>query len=1085
MAVESSLETRIKDWEERLARGVDSHPPLTLTPAWWQARLLRWATSDPDFRVKLLRFVDVLPTLRTARSIADHVRQYFRGSAPGIVHTASGLASQALFRPVLSQAVRQGVFSMAHRFIAGETPEAAIPALRDLARDVVASTVDLLGEETLSDAEADAYLARYTALLETLSANLDTISPEDERWSGVPAVNISIKLSALVPHLEPAAPEYVSETASKRLRPLLRLAIQHGAFINFDLEQYRYKDLVHRAFEDVVLEPEFTGFPHVGLVVQAYLRDAVDDVARLADLARRRAAPFSVRLVKGAYWDEERIVAAQNSWPLPVFEEKAGTDASFEACTNALLAAWPHLRPAFGTHNPRSVAQAVVKARQAGLLDYEVEFQTLYGMAEGLRDTLAGAGYRTRVYVPVGRIIPGMAYLVRRLLENTSNQAWFNAGAIASPTPSSEAQDPSPMPLPSPAHGREPALSEKLRSGEDTKGAQGEGSSSLQSPASSLEPAFTNASPAQFFDPEVRERMHAALARARRGFGASYSLLISSRQVSDRPFSQVRYPAAPDTTIGRVAQATRDDVDAAVSAAREAFPAWRDLPAEERGDILRRAAEIMEQRRFDLAASMVFESAKPWHEADSDVCEAIDYLRYYAAQGEDLASGVGLPRPWLEGGGIPGEHNEYFYEGRGVTAVIAPWNFPLAIITGMSAGALAGGNAAILKPAAQSPIIAHRLVEILREAGVPDAVVQYLPGPGGDIGRTLVEHPGIDNIAFTGSSAVGLGIIEAAARSSSVILRSGGGEEAGGATKDLGGLQAHGISEPRLRPSLKRVVAEMGGKNAIIIDEDADLDQAVSGAVISAFGYAGQKCSACSRLIIVGSAYEEALERLKNAVTSLVVGPPDDPATFLPPVIGPDARDKISAYIDSGRTYATLLVQTNIPVILSDDHSLSGHHAPSRRNLEAERGVNSDPSSAGTETPGYYVSPTVFTGVPVDSPLAREEIFGPVLCVFRAATFEEALEIALRSDFALTGGVFSRNPRHIELARRAFRTGNLYINRKITGAIVGRQPFGGLAMSGVGEKAGGPDYVRQFMQPRVVSENTMRRGFAPEDVASA
>ncbi len=1028
MAVESSLETRIKDWEERLARGVDSHPPLTLTPAWWQARLLRWATSDPDFRVKLLRFVDVLPTLRTARSIADHVRQYFRGFAPGIVNTASGLASQALFRPVLSQAVRQGVFSMAHRFIAGETPEAAIASLRDLARGGVASTVDLLGEETLSDVEADAYLARYTALLETLSADLDKISPNDERWSGVPAVNISIKLSALVPHPEPAAPEYVSETAGKRLRPLLRLAIQNGAFINFDVEQYRYKDLVHRAFEDVVLEPEFTGFPHVGIVVQAYLRDAVDDVARLADLARRRAAPFSVRLVKGAYWDEERIVAALNSWPVPVFEEKAETDSSFEACTDALLAAWPHLRPAFGTHNPRSIAQAVVKARHAGLLDYEVEFQTLYGMAEGLRNALAASGYRTRVYVPVGRIIPGMAYLVRRLLENTSNQAWFNAG-----------------------HGGE-AKMDDLQSPVSSLQSP---TASLQSPASSLESAFTNAPPAPFFDPQVRERMHAALARARRGFGASYPLLIGSRRVSDRPFAEVRYPAGPDAIIGRVAHATRDDVDAAVSAAREAFPAWRDLPGEERGDILRRAAEIMEQRRFDLAATMVFESAKPWHEADSDVCEAIDYLRYYAAQGEDLASGVGLPRPWLEGGGIPGEHNEYFYEGRGVTAVIAPWNFPLAIITGMSVGALAGGNAAILKPAAQSPIIAHRLIEILREAGVPDAVVQYLPGPGGEIGRALVEHPGIDNIAFTGSSAVGLGIIEAAARTSS---RSGA-------------------------PTLKRVVAEMGGKNAIIIDEDADLDQAVSGTVISAFGYAGQKCSACSRLIIVGSAYDEALERLKNAVASLVVGPPDDPASFVPPVIGPDARHKINAYIDSGRTYATLLVQTPLPVILSDDHTLSGHHAPSRRNLAVEWGVNSDPPAVGTETPGYYVPPTVLTDVPLDSPLAREEIFGPVLCVFRAATFEEALEIALRSDFALTGGVFSRNPRHIELAKRAFRTGNLYINRKITGAIVGRQPFGGLAMSGVGEKAGGPDYVRQFMQPRVVSENTMRRGFAPDDGA--
>ncbi len=507
--------------------------------------------------------------------------------------------------------------------------------------------------------------------------------------------------------------------------------------------------------------------------------------------------------------------------------------------------------------------------------------------------------------------------------------------------------------------------------------------------------------------------MRAALTRARKGFGDAFPLLIGDRRVSNRALAEVRYPAEPGTVIGRVAQATAEDVEAAVAAAREAFPAWRDMLGRERGDILRRAAGLMEERRFDLAATMVFESAKPWHEADGDVCEAIDYLGYYAAQGERLSA----PRSMDD---VPGEENDYFHEGRGVTAVIAPWNFPLAIITGMSVGALAGGNAAILKPAAQSPIIAHSLVEILREAGIPDGIVQYVPGPGGEIGRALVEHPGVDNIAFTGSSAVGLGIIEAAAR-----VREG-------------------------QRNVKRVVAEMGGKNAIIIDEDADLDQAVQGVLTSAFGYAGQKCSACSRLIIVGSAYEEASERLKNAVASLVVGAPHDPATFVPPVIGPDAREKIMRYIESGRSYATMLVQTD----LGTQHSALGT--------------------------GHYVPPTVFTGVPLDSPLAREEIFGPVLSVFRAKDFEEALAIAMHSDFALTGGVFSRNPRHIDAARRDFRTGNLYINRKITGAIAGRQPFGGLLMSGVGEKAGGPDYVRQFMQPRVVTENTTRRGFAPE-----
>jgi RHH-type proline utilization regulon transcriptional repressor/proline dehydrogenase/delta 1-pyrroline-5-carboxylate dehydrogenase len=499
-----------------------------------------------------------------------------------------------------------------------------------------------------------------------------------------------------------------------------------------------------------------------------------------------------------------------------------------------------------------------------------------------------------------------------------------------------------------------------------------------------------------------------ALARMRDSFGALYPLLIGDRRVSDRALGDVHYPAGPETVVGRVAQASPADGDGAVALAREAFPSWRDRPAGERAAVLRRAADMLEEQRYDLAAVMVYESGKPWHEADSDVSEAVDYLRYYA----QVAERYSQPQPI---GAVLGEHNEYVYQGRGVAAIIAPWNFPLAIITGMSTAALAAGNAAILKPADPSPIIAYRLVETLRAAGVPREVVHYVSGRGHEVGRALVEHPGIDIIAFTGSTAVGQSIIAAAAQ-----VRPG-------------------------QRNVKHVIAEMGGKNAIIIDDDADLDEAIAGTVASAFGYAGQKCSACSRLVVVGSAHDEVLERLRNAVASLVVGPPDDPATVVPPVINAAARDKITRYIEIGKRTSRLLVEGTIP-----------------------------PGS------GYYVRPTVFTDVPMDSPLACEEIFGPVLAVFHARDFDEAMRIAADSPFALTGGVFSRSPRHIDLARTRFRVGNLYINRKITGAIVGRQPFGGLAMSGTGDKAGGPDYLLQFMEPRVVTENTARRGFAPD-----
>jgi len=980
MALDVAAERSIRDFEEELRAAVESHPPLALTPAWFQQRLLEWATADPDFRVKLLRFVDVLPTLRSAKAVADHVRQYFRGTHRPLIETASELASTGVFRPILSQVVRQGVFAMAGRFIAGATPEEALDTLRELAKDGVGSTVDLLGEETLSDVEADAYLERYLHLMQTLADDAERLAPRGEQWAGAPPVNISIKLSALCPHLEPAAPEWVSEVSRQRLGVLMRAAMELGAFVNFDVEQHRYQELVHRAFADLLLEPKFRSYEHVGIVVQAYLRDADNQIDWLRELAIERGTPFSVRLVKGAYWDEEQIVADQNGWPVPVYTEKRDTDDSYDRCTDALIAAWPHLRSAFGTHNPHSVAQAAVKAREAGLRDADIEFQMLYGMAEGLRRAVAKAGYRTRVYVPVGQVIPGMAYLVRRLLENTSNQAWFNAGADGGGL-------------------KIDGGGEVVEAGR-RKGEEGRARESLE--------AMRNMAPARFFEAEVRERMRAAIKAQRAAFGREYPLLIGEREVMDRDMVLVTYPAN-QTTIGLVAQGIREDVEAAVRIAREAFPGWRDTPSAERAEILRRAADLVEEKRFDLAALMVFESGKPWHEADGDVCEASDYLRYYATQAEALET----PRVM---GNVAGEHNDYFHEGRGVAAIIAPWNFPLAIICGMSVGTLAGGNAAILKPAGESPIIAYELVRILREAGVPDGVVQYLPGPGSEVGQALVEHPGVDIIAFTGSSAVGLGIIEAA-----------------------------GKTRPD-QANVKRVIAEMGGKNAIIIDDDADLDQAVSGVIASAFGYAGQKCSACSRLIIVGSAYEETIARLKNAVESLVVGPPERPETFVPPVISEGARWKIQGYIDAAQGYAALLAQGQAP----DDG-------------------------------GSYVGPTVFTDVPVDSPLAQEEVFGPVLAVFRAETFEEALEIAGNSQFVLTGGVFSRNPRNIERARRAFRVGSLYINRKITGAVAARQPFGGMRMSGNAEKAGGPDYVRQFMEARVITENLVRRGFAPED----
>ncbi len=461
-------------------------------------------------------------------------------------------------------------------------------------------------------------------------------------------------------------------------------------------------------------------------------------------------------------------------------------------------------------------------------------------------------------------------------------------------------------------------------------------------------------------------------------------------------------PGDPDRVVAVAPAAGADDADAAVHAAAAAFPAWSALPAARRAERLVAAAAWLRQRRAEVAALAVRECAKPWAEADADVCEAIDFLEFYARGAIALEDG----KPLFQ---VPGERNELHYAPRGVVAVIGPWNFPVAIPMGMVAAGLATGNTVVLKPAEQSPACGHVVVRALREAGVPGDAVALLPGEG-EAGAALVRHPAVATIAFTGSGPVGLEIIRTAA-------------------------------EPGTR-QLKRVVAEMGGKNCIVVDADADLDDAVPAIVQSAFVYAGQKCSAASRVLAHEAIHDALVERLAGAVEILVVGQADAFGTDVPPVIEGDARDRVQRY----------------------------------RALAREQGRIAAERAEGLPEHGWFVAPTVAADLPPDSPVLREEIFGPVLAVERVASVDAAMDRVDELSFALTGGLFARNPHTVELVVRRSPVGNLYVNRAITGAMVGRQPFGGNRLSGTGTKAGGPDYLLHFVEPRVVTENTLRHG---------
>ncbi len=992
-----SLESRIQQVGRALFERMGVESPSIFQQSFWAGKLLDWTMRDEAFKINLFRFIDVLPSLTSDAAVQRHLEEYLSTSShlPEMMKKAmfGGGFGKGLRDKLLAHQFRKQVQNMARQFMIEADDKVVAGKLRELRSEGFAFTADIVGEAVVSETEADAYQQAYLNLLDVFQAESSTWKPLGNSdntldWGYAPLINISVKPSALFSHTSAAAFEPSVAGILQRLRPIYHRVMQlHGA-LTLDMEQRSAKNITLEVYRRLRSDSEFAAYPHLGLVLQAYMPETEADLNELLAWAKQEHLPVSVRLVKGAYWDFELAVARQSGWEDPVFTDKTATDACFERMARMILENHQHCYLACGSHNVRSVGAVLALAEGLSVPAERFEFQVLYGMAEPLARALLAQTGRVRMYCAQGKLLPGMAYLIRRLLENTSNESFLRHRFAEGQEIDGLLQNPQAISI------REDAV-------EVTQEETGTPSQT----SGQLSP-FQNEPFADFTDERVRNSFQEAIQQVRGQLGKTWPLWINGEEIHTDTQETTLNPANPEEIIGCVCQASPEQLETAIQAASGAQKSWAATPVRQRADYLLRAAQIARERIYELAAWEILEEGKQWDGAHKDIAEGIDFLEYYARQMLLLSEGQPLLSP-------AGEINTYFYKPRGTAAVISPWNFPLAIPCGMCAAALVTGNCVLFKPSERSGVVGYWLADIFRQAGLPPGVFHFVPGHREQAGRFLVEHPLVDVIAFTGSVKVGLAILQQTAQVSS-------GQR-----------------------QIKKVIAEMGGKNAIIVDDDADLDAAVPHIVESAFGYQGQKCSACSRVIVLEAIYPDFRERLIEAVKSLQIGPAEDPQYQVGPVIDRRAAENIQQYIGLARQEGNILHQSNIP------------------------------------GKGCYVPLAVVENITPQHRLAQEEVFGPLLALMRVKDFDHALTWANDSRFALTGGLFSRLPSHLEQARQNWHVGNLYLNRGCTGALVGRQPFGGLRLSGVGAKAGGPDYLLQFTEARAISENAIRRGFAP------
>lgn len=1039
------IELGTMDWKQPTTWG-------RLAKKWWNP--LHWVQNIVNGRLDTvnkvlaphkdllnaaMRFADVLPQIeQNDAEVVRHFREYFPQTdarLPFYMNWAIRYAhSNGASLKLQAWVLRQGVHRMAERYIAGEDVKDARGPIYRMFKEGKGVIFDAMGEAITSEAEANAYQKTYRDFIADITADkklLRLARKNNARPSTVPKfaehyqtdAQMAIKLSGLVPSTQwnAADPEGTSAAVKARLRPILDdlIAAEKAGVrirLTIDPEEFEFRDLTNQILREVLMEDAYVGMENVGMAVQLYLLDSLGQIEDWATWSEARAAraaalgltnlghagqSIAIRPVKGAYWDQEYLRTQQHGYPRPTFTEKWLSDVNYELGLDLLFKHHKHLRASVASHNIRSLSYAITEARR---LKIPMEVQMLYGMAPETEAALVAMGIPVWMYTPIGKLLPSMAYLARRILENSSQSSFLLQRLLG--------VDIKQL-LKNPAEGHDvsewPPRSQLVQ---------------IAKTITDLNQEFTNEPLTDFSQETNRAAVREALDNLTNFFkdNSAESSFISVPAVidgADYSYSAesfvARNPSNPLEILGTVANSREGEVPDAVQAARDHFADWRDQPAAvqnlgdvgdahakrivqvtARAELLLKAAQIMREERAQLTALIMKEAGKPLKEADADVAEAIDFLEYYARLGIKMVT----------------ENPDMLLDPKGVAAIIPPWNFPLAIAAGMTASALVMGNTVVLKPAEQTSLIGHRLVNILHRAGIAKGVVNYVPGDR-ETGK-LLRQQNIDLVAFTGSKKAGLEIYA---------------EDA-----------AKGV----------KVIAEMGGKNALIVSRDAHPDEVIKTVLYGKFGYAGQKCSAIDRLIIVGDEehYWSILNRLVAAAKSLRVGDVADFGNFMGPVI------------DQAAYHRLIMLIVNAVTERQGELLLSGLDHPAY-----------DPKGGN-----YFIGPTIFHVTNPRVALMQNENFGPILAAMRADTLEEAVKIAELSLFGLTGGFLGRSPEDIKwIIDHWEQVGNLYINRNQVGAAVGRNPFGGDKHSGIaGSKAGGEEYPWQFVNVKSAAEDRVQ-----------